>query len=353
MRVAADHRQEPGQPRRPLAARRRTADPRRGRCAVARAPRADGRTADRNEVGYRRFDRCALSPPPRPIALLPISLGTSGQAINPGGSGTMSEHQSAAKQALLAEAAAELKVDASIGDQLNYVRSYYRHVDPSDLVAAGPKRTGVVAAEHAELAAHRPQGRALVRVRSGAEASLLPSRDVIDVVTDDMPFLVDTITMTLASHDVTPEIVVHPQLMVRRDVTGALREVIRPIEGPRRIDKQRPLGTTGEPDQLAESWSHIEVARLDTEKSESIAAALERGLADVRMAVEDYPKMRAMAVRLADQFAAEGAAEAEEADAEGELDRPEGDGRWAGGEEGGTDAPESTAEIEQLLRWLL
>src|SRR5262245_28143648 len=143
----------------------------------------------------------------------------------------MSEHQSAAKQALLAEAAADLKVDASIGDQLNYVRSYYRHVDASDLVTAGPIRARAVAQEHAELAARRPQGRALVKVRSsvvpearrasvvpeartaGAEASLLSSRDVIDVVTDDMPFLVDTITMTLAAHDVTPELVVHPQLM--------------------------------------------------------------------------------------------------------------------------------------------
>src|SRR4029077_6253326 len=106
----------------------------------------------------------------------------------------MSEHQSAAKQALLAEAAAELGGNASIGDQVNYVRSYYRHVDATDLLNAGQKRAGVVAAEHAELAADRPQGRAVVKVRAGAEATLLPSRDVIDVVTDDMPFLVDTIT---------------------------------------------------------------------------------------------------------------------------------------------------------------
>ncbi|HYK31778.1 MAG TPA: NAD-glutamate dehydrogenase domain-containing protein, partial [Streptosporangiaceae bacterium] len=259
----------------------------------------------------------------------------------------MSEHQSAAKQALLAEAAAELKVDASIGDQLNYVRSYYRHVDPSDLVAAGPKRTGVVAAEHAELAAHRPQGRALVRVRSGAEASLLPSRDVIDVVTDDMPFLVDTITMTLAAHDVTPELVVHPQLMVRRDVTGALHEVIRPIEGLRRIDKQRPLGATAEPDQLAESWSHLEVTRLDAETGEAIATALDTALADVRMAVEDYPKMRAMAVRLADQLAAEASAAGPDNSPGPDAESSEAD------DETEPDAPESVAEITELLRWLI
>jgi glutamate dehydrogenase len=95
---------------------------------------------------------------------------------------------------------------------------------------------GSVAAEHADLAAERPQGRAVVRVRPGAEATLLAGRDVIDVVTDDMPFLVDTLTMTLAAHDVKAELVVHPQLNVRRDITGSLREVIRPI------DAARPLG---------------------------------------------------------------------------------------------------------------
>ncbi len=242
----------------------------------------------------------------------------------------MSEHQSAAKQELLAEVAAEVSAE-HIGDRLNYVRSYYRHVDLSDLIQAGVKRAATAAALHAELASHRPQGRALVQVRSGAEETLLPSRDVIDVVTDDMPFLVDTITMTLARHDVAAELVVHPQLMVRRDVSGVLHEVLRPIEGPGRIDKLKGPGTRGEPDQIAESWSHIEVARLSAAKAAAIAADLEHGLTDVRMAVEDYPKMRAMAVRLADQL-------------EAEL------GGGAGAEPVGA---ESVAEIENFLRWLV
>ena len=63
----------------------------------------------------------------------------------------MSEHQSAARQALLSEAAAELSEGARVGDPDNYLHGYYRHVDSSDLIAAGPKRVGSVAAEHAEL----------------------------------------------------------------------------------------------------------------------------------------------------------------------------------------------------------
>src|SRR5260370_31567941 len=140
----------------------------------------------------------------------------------------MSEHQSAARQALLTEAAGELGDGARVGDYETYLHCYYRHVDSSDLIGAGPKRVGLAAAEHARLAVTRPQGRAVVRVRSGAEATLLPGRDVIDVVTDDMPFLVDTITMTLAAHGVTAELVVHPQLSVCRDATGSLPEGLRP-----------------------------------------------------------------------------------------------------------------------------
>jgi glutamate dehydrogenase len=261
----------------------------------------------------------------------------------------MSEHQKAARQALLTEAAAQLAGGASVGDQLAYLHGYYRHVDSTDLIAAGPKRVGAVAAEHAALAAERPQGRAVVRVRPGSNATLLPDRDVIDVVTDDMPFLVDTITMTLASHDVAAELVVHPQLIVCRDVSGALREVVKPMEGPRAMDQPGTLGRDGGSEEFAESWSHIEVPRLPDGTSGAIAATLKSALGDVRMAVEDYPKMRAMALRLADELA--GSA--------GTLGPVSAAGSSSGGgpKSGGWVIPPSSAEspqeITELLRWLV
>jgi glutamate dehydrogenase len=242
----------------------------------------------------------------------------------------MSEHQSAARRALLTEATAELGDGARVGDYETYLTCYYRHVDSSDLLGAGPRRAGLVAAEHARLAATRPQGRAIVRVRSGAEATLLPDRDVIDVVTDDMPFLVDTMTMTLAGHGVTPELVVHPQLNVCRNVTGSLREVFRPAETNGSVDRAHEGGS----DVIPESWSHIEVAKLPAGKASAIAADLEHALWDVRLAVEDYPKMRAKALRIADELAAAGTS----------AGRPGA---------GSPPAAESLAEIESLLRWLV
>ena len=241
----------------------------------------------------------------------------------------MSDLRNAERQELLIKAAGSVSADTSVGDSVNYLQAYYKHVDAGDLAAAGAERVGRVASEHARLAAQRPQGRAVVQVRTGPEAALLSGRDVIDVVTDDMPFLVDTITMTLASEDVAAELIVHPQLMVRRDVSGALREVLHPIAVRRSIDKPRVPGSGDAPDEIAESWSHIEVARLTPGKADAVAAALGRALGDVRLAVEDYPKMRAMALLRADELAKT--------------------------ERNGAAEPESgsAAEVEDLLRWLV
>ncbi len=260
----------------------------------------------------------------------------------------MSEQQSVARHELLAAAAAEISDDASVGDALNYLRGYYRHVDSQDLIDAGADRTGGAAAAQAKLATRRPQGRAVVEVRRGDHTTLLPGRDAIDVVTDDMPFLVDTITMTLAKHDVTSELVVHPQLIVRRDVSGALREVLRP-EG-----MQATPDADAAHEEVAESWTHIEVAKLPKAKGAEIAADLEGALADVRMAVEDYPKMRATALGLADEIGKYGGILPQQArEHEPAAGSASGGGPRSGGWVVPASAAESPEEIEELLRWLL
>jgi glutamate dehydrogenase len=235
----------------------------------------------------------------------------------------MADNSGDDRHALL-DAAAQVVLDgggvAGVGDVPGYVQAYYRHVAEEDLVAAGPVRLAAVAAEQARFAAHRPQGRALVRVRRGEAAACQPARDVIDIVTDDMPFLVDSITMELARHETTTRLIVHPQLRVRRDVTGSLREVVG------RVDGDGPVH-----DEIAESWTHIEITRLPEGASASLQRDLERVLGDVRVAVEDWPRMQAKAVQLAEQLAMVPAAAAEAGTAAGD---------------------ESRAEVEALLRWL-
>src|SRR6266700_3726516 len=99
-------------------------------------------------------------------------------------SAPMAEHAGDDKLALLAAAARLASGDAGVGDLLSYLQAYYRHVPVEDLAAAGPERIAAVATEQAVFAAHRPQGRALVRIRADGAASLEQAGAVLDIVTD-------------------------------------------------------------------------------------------------------------------------------------------------------------------------
>ena len=83
---------------------------------------------------------------------------------------------------------------------------------------------------HYRLAENRPQGTANVRVHTPTveENGWTCSHSVVEVVTDDMPFLVDSVTNELSRQGRGIHVVIHPQVVVRRDVTGKLIEVLGP-----------------------------------------------------------------------------------------------------------------------------
>ena len=169
---------------------------------------------------------------------------------------------------------------------------FYRHVAPEDLIDRDPAEICGPALAHLHLAANRPQGRALVRAHTPTRAAdgWDPGRSVVKVVTDDMPFLVDSVTMELDRHGLGVHLLVHPQLEVRRDLTGRL---LGPHED----------GRTGL--ELTESWIHIELDhRYGPAVLERLEADLRRVLEDVRCAVEDHHKMRALAIRTAEELEA-------------------------------------------------
>jgi glutamate dehydrogenase len=171
---------------------------------------------------------------------------------------------------------------------------YYRHTAPEDLVSrpAGDVLGAVVS--HRRLAEHRPQGRQTVRVSTPtvADNGWECGHSLIEIVTDDMPFLVDSVTGYLAGQDVGVHLVIHPQLVVRRTLDGALLEVLD-------LDPTDPCP----PDACVESWMHLEIDRLPAGAD---IARLESGvngvLRDVRDAVDDWPKMRRRALDTADHL---------------------------------------------------
>ncbi|PVG81570.1 NAD-glutamate dehydrogenase [Nocardioides gansuensis] len=177
------------------------------------------------------------------------------------------------------------------------IRAYYRHVAPEDVVERSPEDLYGALASHYRLALSRPQGTAAVRVVTPTVVDAgwsAGSHSVVEVVTDDMPFLVDSVTMELNRLEHNVHVVIHPQLGAVRDITGELKHV---GALPDRLDEE------ADPDTIAESWMHVEIDRMvdDAEVAE-IEESLQRVLRDVRESVEDWDKMRAQAGILVEEI---------------------------------------------------
>lgn len=180
---------------------------------------------------------------------------------------------------------------------LAFLQRYYLHTAPEDLADRDPVDVFGAAFSHYRLAENRPQGTANVRVHTPTveENGWTCSHSVVEVVTDDMPFLVDSVTNELSRQGRGIHVVIHPQVVVRRDVTGKLLEVLTGDSGA-----ERPH------DALVESWIHVEMDReTDRADLKQITADLLRILSDVRETVEDWEKMRDAALRIADELPAE------------------------------------------------
>ena len=173
---------------------------------------------------------------------------------------------------------------------------YYRHVATEDLVARMPEDLLGAALSHLDLARSRPVGTARVLVDNPTVEAQgwSTSHTVVQIVTDDMPFLVDSVAMAFARRGRGIHLLVHPQLLVARDAAGELIEV---------LDKDEDAPESGDFGTSQESWMHIEIDRVgDAAERKAIAEDLQGVLGDVRDAVEDWPKMRSRCTQLAEEL---------------------------------------------------
>lgn len=136
-----------------------------------------------------------------------------------------------------------------------------------------------------QFGAERQPGETRVRVLSPPEAEhgWGARRTVIEVVNDDMPFLVDSTTMELQRQGLAQHLIIHPVLVVRRDLRGRL-QALRAVQP----DERKAA------DGVRESWMYLEVDRLvEPAELAALAQGLERVLGDVRVVVRDWKTMLA------------------------------------------------------------
>jgi glutamate dehydrogenase len=174
-------------------------------------------------------------------------------------------------------------VDRASGHDLDALhRVYGLHLEASGISAGGaaalPAGIQAVARAHLEMARHRPPGDSVL-------GTTTPDRGTcFDVITEEMPFVVESLLAGFARTGAQVRWLVHPVVTVRRDESGTLVEVI--AAGP---------GTS------TELWIRAEVDPVPADEAQEIVAELRSVLQDVRDVAVDQDDL----VRVARSAAAE------------------------------------------------
>ncbi|MDP9195441.1 MAG: NAD-glutamate dehydrogenase [Pseudomonadota bacterium] len=161
-------------------------------------------------------------------------------------------------------------------------------IAPEDVADTTPETLAGIVRSLWEFCEKRsgPGSRVRVRPIAGEKTGWGTDHAVVEIVNDDMPFLVDSVTGELNRQGYMANLVIHPVVHVARDKTGKVKELHSRQED-------------GRPEPL-ESWMHIRLAQaISADRAESLARDLEAVLADVRAAVEDWPKMQERAQAMA------------------------------------------------------
>ena len=182
----------------------------------------------------------------------------------------------------------------------NFARIFYKRMTTEEFVLHSPDAWAALAADFLDLARVRKPGTAKVRVFNASlkQHGLESPHTMVQIVNDDMPFLVDSVTMALAEQGIGVHVLGHPVVKFQRDKAGKLLEV----------------GSGA-----AESLIHLEIDRQAAEAMAGIETAIQKRLADVRAIVMDWEGMRAKMLEVAGELATrrmpvsdEGRAEAQE-----------------------------------------
>jgi len=163
-----------------------------------------------------------------------------------------------------------------------FLRHYYDFVDADDLQSRAIADLYGAALAHWQTAQRFVPGSERLRVYNPIleQHGWHSDHTVIEIVNDDMPFLVDSVSMAVNRLGLALHSVVHPVFRIWRGADGSIVHVGQGAEDAG--DKQSQLA----------SFIHFEVDRCgDAAKLDALRDDIARVLGDVRAAVEDWPKI--------------------------------------------------------------
>ncbi|HXZ21538.1 MAG TPA: NAD-glutamate dehydrogenase [Pseudolabrys sp.] len=160
-----------------------------------------------------------------------------------------------------------------------FIAQLYGRAVPEDLLQYGVDDLAALGARAYDFIADRSPGAPKIRCETLLLAASGERRSVsvVEIVNDDMPFLVDSVMGEIADRRLEVRLVAHPMFSVRRSGSKltALDAPIAAAEGTR------------------ESFIHIHLAPIaDDAARDALVRALQMVLGEVRVAVQDWRAMR-------------------------------------------------------------
>jgi len=205
----------------------------------------------------------------------------------------MTQHIDELKERIIQQAVDIGRQKLSAGQQVlaeRLIRAAYANVAPEDVLKRDPETLFGGAASLLDFMTERKPGQPKLRVYLPRydDAGWETEHGVIEIVNDDMPFLVDSLSAALQKHDIDIHLLVHPVLSVSRDAQGRLTSI---------AEKR------GEKDHHLESVMHVQIDRLAAATdADKLAAELLAVFADVRAAVDDWAPMKKSALAVIEEL---------------------------------------------------
>lgn len=187
--------------------------------------------------------------------------------------------------------------DRFIADTLSpsFIESYYGHVAEEDAAIYDDVDLDRRVEHHLRLGFERQEAQSLVTTRTEDD------RTVVYVVTDDMPFLVDSVVAEIVRQQHAISLVTHPTFIVQRDgETGALNK-LEPISTAAPISSgdtatlpnMSQFLRQADANTKIESWIAVQLGSEKTdEQTRDLVDGISTALEDVRVSVDDWQLMR-------------------------------------------------------------
>ncbi|SDQ29188.1 glutamate dehydrogenase [Pseudoxanthomonas sp. CF125] len=165
-----------------------------------------------------------------------------------------------------------------------FAETFYKRMEDDEYPHHTPEAWAALACDMLDFARVRKPGTTNVRVFNATlKANGWESpHTVLQIVNDDMPFLVDSVSMALAEAGIGVHVLGHPLLRFTRDKAGKLTAV-----------------GEGKP----ESLMLLEIDRQPAEQMPVIEARVRKVLGEVRSIVQDWSAMRDKMLALAEELA--------------------------------------------------